>query len=273
VPTLPRPYPPAASRARRYATVALVLAAALCGPAIATAALLPPAGPWPTSVDASNPLIGTPYGLNGGYATSDASLRAWFALGHHHYSTLSRPAGYTSLVEGTLHALPSGHPINGAELVVVAQTLAQPTWTTLTYAQADPHGRFRVRLPPSSSRRVAVLYWPSINSPAPVYSRRLLDRTTARVTLRAHVHGARVHFVGSVADAPSFSPCLLVALQVRNELGAWVTAAIAHARTRGVFGAAYTFQPGTYAVRAFVPEQAALPYFPGASPVHFVTAR
>ena len=263
---------PAPSRRVRLAAAALVALVAFA-PAPARAALLPPTGPWPAPVNAPNPLTGTPYALNGGYATSDADLRVWFELGHHHYLTLSRPTGYTALVEGTLRALPSGHPINGAELVIVAQTLAQPTWTAVAYARASTRGRFRVRLPPSTSRRVAVLYWPAITSAAPVYSRRLVNRTTARVRLRTHVHGALVRFAGTVASAPALSPGLLVAIQVRNELGAWVTAQLAHAHARGSFTSAYRFQPGAYAVRAFVPEQAGWPYFPGASAVRIIHAR
>jgi hypothetical protein len=257
--------------------LALALALAACAAAAlcptAQANLLPPAGPWPTPVaGASNPLAGTAYALNGANATSDAVLRAWFVLGHRH-TTLSRPAGFTSLLEGSLRGYPAGRPIEGAELTVVIQDAANPTWQPIAFTRTDTHGYFRYRLPAGSSRRVAVLYWPAINAPAPVYSARLLNRTTTRVWLGAHTKGRSVTFVGKISDGPTPSPALIVAIQVRNELGAWVTAVLTHASAAGRFRTRYRFEPGVYAVRALVPEQTAWPYFAGTSNLRRIRPR
>ncbi len=236
----------------------------LCVPAHAS--LLPPAGPWPAPVPAStNPLIGSPYAVNGANATSDAVLRVWFLLGRRQ-STISRPAGFTALLEGSLQGLPADRPINGAELTIVVQDEASPAWHAIAYTRTDTRGYFHIRLPAGSSRRVAVLYWPAVNAPAPVYSARVLELTTTRVWIAAHTKGRTVTFVGKITGGgPLPSPGLIVAIQVHNELGAWVTAVLTHATGAGRFHARYRFEPGVYAVRALVPEQTAWPYYAGTS--------
>ncbi len=251
--------------ARLFALAIAVCAAAATLSATAQASLLPPAGPWPAPVaGATNPLVGTAYAVNGANATSDAVLRVWFLPGHRH-TTISRPAGFTSLLGGSLRGFPADKPINGAELTVVAQDASSPGWQLVAYTRTDTRGYFRYRLPAGPSRRVAVLYWPAVNAPAPVYSARVLEQTSTRVWLAAHTRGRTVTFVGKISDGPTPSPALIVAIQVRNELGAWVTAVLTHASGDGRFRARYRFQPGVYAVRAFVPEQTAWPYYAGTS--------
>ena len=142
-------------------------------------------------------------------------------------------------------------------------------WQLIGTVLTTRHGRFRAVLPPGPSRRIAVLYWPDINTAGPLFSRRLLVRASARVYLKTRMpRGRRIVFGGRVSGAPIPPGGLVVAAQVRNRR-AWATVRLVRTLPSGRFVARYRFKYGgrRYQVRALAPAQPAWPLYSGHSQV------
>jgi hypothetical protein len=107
-----------------------------------------------------------------------------------------------------------------------------------------------------------------VTSALPIFSRRLLIRTGSRVWL-AQPHGERraARFHGRVSGGPVPPSGLLVALQVRNSFGRWVTARLVRTRPDGRYQVAYRFpRSGRLTVRVLAPgRQPGWPLYAGAS--------
>jgi hypothetical protein len=235
----------------------LSAAAALTPPTASAIRLIPPPGPWPTTVSgASNPLTGTPFVFNGGHATANARLAVWLPVGRQRRAAITRTIGGRTVIRGRLRNRDTGRSISGATLTVAAQDVYGGEWIAVGSARANRRGRFRAVLGAGMHRRVAALYWPAVNSPGPVYSRRLLVRAASRVYLRRPSRrGRRVRFDGHVSGAAVPASGLLVALQVRNSRGNWITARLAHTKPDGKYRIRYRFAPGRLRVRVSVPTQ------------------
>jgi hypothetical protein len=139
---------------------------------------------------------------------------------------------------------------------LVAEDVHAGQWVAIGNAQTSRRGRFRAVLPVTARHlRVAVVYYPAVTSTLPVYSRRVLVRSGARVWLgRPHRVRRTVRFHGRVSGGPVPVDGLLVALQVRNSFGRWVTARLARTRSDGRYGLAYRFpRSSRLTVRVRVP--------------------
>ncbi len=258
--------------------LALIAAAApfLAAPAGQASVLLPPPGPWPAPViGATNPLTGTPWLFNGGYATPNASLRVWLPYGRSRRAAITRVIGGKTVVRGRLRNRDNRRSISGALVQLAAQPVHATNWYLAAVARTNRKGRFRAVLPGGPTRRVAVLYWPLASSPAPVFSRRLLVRAKARVYLTARMlHGRRIVYRGRVSGAPIPPGGLVVAAQVKNGRS-WVTVRLVRTMPSGRFGARYRFAYAgrRYRVRALVPSQPAWPLYTGHSTSQRLTSR
>jgi hypothetical protein len=260
MPTPPLPRPHHVCRAAGCLAIAL---AALTGAAStsADAKLIPPPGPWPTTVTgATNPLIETPFSTNGGNATPNASLRVWLPFGGQRLTAITRAVGQYTVVRGQLRNRDTHRAISGATLTVAVQNVYAPAaWTTLMSTRTNRRGDFRADLGPGYHRRVAILYYPTINSVAPIFSRRLLIRAQSQVALGKPFHQGRTYrFDGQVSAGfvPIPSGGLTIALQVRNRSGRWVSARLARTNALGRFRIRFTFPSATtLAVRVLVPAQ------------------
>jgi hypothetical protein len=258
------------SPARIGQTTALVCTAALAAAPAAAAGLIPPAGPWPAPViGAANPLSGTPFVLNGVRATASARLRIWLVAGRRTPTAISRRAGDRTVVRGQLRNRDTPRAISGATLTLVAEDVYAAQWVAIGDVRTSRRGRFRAVLPATARHlRVAVIYYPAVTSTVPIYSRRLLVRTSARVWLAApHRERRTVRFHGRVSGRPAPAGGLLVALQVRNRFGRWVTARLVRTRPDGRYRFAYRFpRSGRLTVRVLVPgRQPGWPLYAGAS--------
>ena len=249
---------------------------AVAVPSVAHVTLLAPAGPWPAPiVGAHNPLTGTPFVFNGGYATANASLRVWLPYGSSRRVAITRAVGGRVVVRGRLRNRDNRRAISGAALQLAAQNAAGGDWQLIAAAATNRRGRFRAVLPPGPSRRVAVLYWPDVNAGGPVFSRRLLVRASARVYLKTSMLRRRkIVFRGRVSGAPIPAGGLLVAAQVRNGRN-WATVRLVRTLPSGRFVARYRFKYAArrFRVRALVPAQPAWPLYSGHSRPHRVTSR
>ena len=250
-----------------------VITATATAPA-ADAKLLAPPGPWPAPVNgASNPLKGTQYTTNGAAATANATLRIWLTAGR---SALTRPAGARSVLRGRLRDPVSGWPVSGAIVQLAAHDVSDGTdWYLTGVAQSNDNGEFRALLPAGPTRRIAAVYWPTVNAPLPVFSRRLLIRTSARVTLRTvMLAGRRIVYRGQVSGAAIPAGGLLVAAQVKNG-NSWATVALPRTDQFGTFTARYRFKhPGRrFRVRVSVPSQPAWALYSGHSHARTVRSR
>jgi hypothetical protein len=269
-----RPLP---SPLRRAALTLGVLA--LLAPTPASARLIPPPGLWPTNVTgATNPLRGTPFVLNGANATANAQLRIWFSSHGRRLTALTRTAGFTTRVGGRLRNRDNRHSIAGATLTLAQQNVYTPNaWTAIVNVQTDHNGRFHASVPPGYHRRIAVLYYPSVDAVAPIFSRRLLLRAKSRVTLRRPIHKHRAYrFDGQVRAGALVTPNggLLIGLQVRNSRGNWITARLARTAPSGQFRIRYTFpSAATLRVRVVVPAQNAWPLYAGTSHTYEIRPR
>jgi hypothetical protein len=264
----------AKTRRRTVATVTVALLAAV--PATAHAALLAPPGPWPVPVaGAGNPLVGSAFVFNGGHATQNASLRVWLRRGAARSPAVTRAIGAKIVVRGRLRNRDTRRSISGAALQLVAQNADGGDWSLVGGAFTNRRGEFHADLPPGSTRRVAVLYWPTVSDAAPVASRRLLVRASARVYLKTSMlarHG--IVYRGRVSGAPIPAGGLVVAAQVRNGR-AWATVRLVRTLPSGRFVARYRFKYGNrrYQVRALVPAQPAWPLYSGHSQPERVLTR
>jgi hypothetical protein len=252
---------------------AVVLAALT--PAVAGAGLIPPPGPWPAAVsDVTNPLAGTAVVSNGTYATANASLRVRLADGDQQRTTVTRTIGRPTAVVGRLRSRDTSHSIGGAIVTLVMQNVYHDEWSVVTVTRTDRKGRFRVILPPGFHRRVAVLYYPDVNAAVPVYSRRLLVRASSRVWLAQPTRRKRTYrFNGTVSGAPVPPSGLLVALQVLNRSGHWITARLTNTRPDGRFHFRYRFQPGRLTLRVLAPSQTAWLLYGGHSHTRTIRPR
>jgi hypothetical protein len=264
----------------RWALSSSVLALALVAvvPVPASAGLIPPPGMWPTNVTgATNPLVGTPFAFNGGHATPNAELRVWLPSRGRRVSALTRTVGYQTRLEGRLRNRDDRHSIAGATLTIAQQDVYRPDWTAIGNVQTDRRGYFRASIPAGYHRRIAVLYYPAVSSPSPVFSRRLLLRAKSRVALaRPFRAGRSYRFDGQVTalNVPPPSAGLLIALQVRNRSGHWITARLRRTTPSGRFRIRYKFpSAGALRVRVFAPAQSGWPFYAGASGVRVVRPR
>jgi len=237
--------------------IALGCGAAIVAVPVAAASLVPSAGAWPALVmGEANPLIGTQYVLNGAQATANARLRIWLPAGGRARVAITRPVGGRTAVRGDLRNRDTRRAISGATVTIVAEDAYVGRWVALGNVRTSRRGRFRAALPVTARHlRVAVIYYPAITSMLPLYSRRVLVRSSARVWLGTP-HRARrsVRFHGRVGGGPVPGGGLLVALQVRNAFGRWVTARLARTRPDGRYRLAYRFpRSGRLTVRVRVP--------------------
>jgi len=275
-----QPLPTPSRRSRRCASaiVPIVLAGVLA-PA-ADAAIIPPPGPWPTNVTgATNPLIGTPFQYNGGQASTNAQLRVWLPSRGRRRTAVTRTVGQTTVVRGQLRNLDNRRAIVGATLTLAVQNVFTPEWVASGTVRTNRRGDFRAVLPAGYHRRVGVLYYAAINTASPLFSRRLLIRAKSRVDLARPYHQRRsrkYRFDGQVSAGAVPVPAsgLLLAFQVRNRRGNWITARLARTTASGRFRIRYTFP--TFAplrVRVRVPSQTSWALYAGASRVRYVSPR
>jgi hypothetical protein len=252
---------------RRRAAAAVIVLAGLWAAATTEAKLLPPPGPWPAPVvGATNPLLGSPSIANGGHASANVSLRVWLPAGRQRRSAITRPIGWGTVVRGRLRDRISGRSISAATLQLAAQNGDGGDWYLAGIARTTRKGRFRALLPPGPTRRVAILYWPFLDSPEPVYSKRLLVRASARVSLKTTARGRSGLFRGKVSGAAIPPGGLVVAAQVRNG-PAWVSVRLVRTQPDGEFRARYRFKYRNrrFLVRATVPSQPGWPLYSGSS--------
>ncbi|MCA1697389.1 MAG: hypothetical protein LC790_00165 [Actinobacteria bacterium] len=253
---------------RRRAVALTVALFAGVPTAAADAKLLVPPGPWPAPVlGASNPLAGTPLAFNGADATPNASLRVWLPVGASRQTVITRAFGGQTVVRGRLSDRDSNRSISGAAVQIAAHNGNAGDWYLTGVARTNYRGAFRAVLPAGPTRRVAALYWPHITASIPVFSRRLLVRTSARVYLKTSMlAGRRIVYRGRVSGAPIPPGGLLVAAQVRNG-PTWATVRLVRTYASGRFVARYRFKHTgrRFQVRARVPSQPAWPLYSGQS--------
>lgn len=262
-------------RPRRCALVvaaaALSTATLVSLPASAGAGLIPAPGPWPTNVaGATNPLAGTPFAFNGGHATANAEMRVWLPDGRRRRNAITRTVGQYTTIRGRLRNRDDHHSISGATLIVAVQNVYSPAeWTAVTTVQTNRRGDVRAILGPGHHRRAALLYYPNVAAVSPIFSRRLLIRARSRVVLERPFHRGRSYrFDGQVSAgiAPIPASGLLVALQVRNRAGHWVSARLRRTTASGRFRIRYKFPTrARLNVRIAVPSQGGWAIYAGYS--------
>jgi hypothetical protein len=197
------PRRPPFGRGRRALSAALLtVAGAAATPTGASAALIPPPGPWPTDiVGAANPLIGTPFVFNGTNATANADLKFWLRVGRGRHHSLTTTPNRNAVVQGRLRNRDNRRSIARATVTVVTQNTYAPRWTTVINLVTDRKGRFAARVGAGYGyhRRLAVIYYPALTSTSPLYSRRVLVRARSAVQLRRPYHQGRAYrFDGQV---------------------------------------------------------------------------
>lgn len=244
------------------------------------AQIIAPAGPWPAPVQgAVNPLLGTPFtanGVNPGPPQS-SQVRVWFPGGR---TDITRKLGRGLTLHGdVVNTFLSGGRVTGALVQIVAQYAVAPApgsppfeWNVIAVAYTDQRGRFRVRLGADWHRRIAALYWPAVDWTTPLYSGRLLARVRARVWLgRPLRKGRAFRFDGRVSVQ---FPGLIVALQVRNTQGRWVTTRFGHTTADGRVRIRARFPAGhRFPVRLYVPSQPGMGVFAGRSNPRRISTR
>jgi len=154
-----------------------------------------------------------------------------------------------------------------------------PEWIASGSTRTNRRGHFARVLSAGYHRRVAVLYYAEINTATPLFSRRLLVRAKSHVHLAQPYHqrhSRKYRFDGQVSAGavPIPSPGLLIALQVRNRRGNWVTARLARTTASGRYRIRYafpTFAPLRVRVRA--PSQSGWPLYAGVSRIGHVRPR
>jgi len=160
--------------------------------------------------------------------------------------------------------------ISGAMVTLVAQDVYASQWIAIGNFRTSRRGRFRAVVPATVRHlRVAVIYYPAVTSAVPIFSRRLLVRSGARVWLGAPYRKGRVvRFRGHVSGASVPASGLVVALQVRNTFGRWVTARLSRTRPDGRYVIRYRFpRRARLTVRVRVPgDQLGWPLYAGTSP-------
>lgn len=266
--------------------VLIALGAALAAAGTAHARLIPPPSPWPTGVvNAGNPLWGSPFTANGSNASANTKVRVWLPVRRSHRTVITRTVDAHTVVRGSLTNLDTHTWIAGATVILCVQSVYGGNWQSASTGVTSRHGQFRLVLPPGYTRRVAVVYWPFINSPMPAFSGRVLVRARPRVKLSTSTHGRTVQFRGLVngnpppeTGVPSLATIppngLLVAIQVRNNQRHWVTARLTRTGPDGGFYTHYRFPAGNrFRVRASVPTQGGWYLFGGHSSTRTVRPR
>ena len=265
------PRPPVRRGGRALCATVLTLAgAAAVAPGAASAALIPPPGPWPTDIiGAANPLTDTPFVFNGTNASANPDLKVWLPAGRRKLGALTTTPSKNVVVEGRLRNRDNRHSIASATVTVVTQNVYAPEWTTVLNLVTDRKGRFAAQVGAGYHRRFAVIYYPAVTSPSPIYSRRLLVRARSGIVLRRpYSNGRSYRFDGQVRGgiAPVPPTGLLIALQVRNRSGNWVTARLAKTTASGRFRVRYRFpRSAPLTVRMLVPSQTGWALYAGHS--------
>lgn len=255
----------------RVALLGAALAGAALAPAPASAALIPAPGPWPTDIPgATNPLVGTPFFLNGTNASANVALDLWLPSGRRHRNSLTTTPTSNVRLEGRLRNRDNRHSIANATVTLVTQNnVYAPEWTTVANLVTDRKGQFTAIVGPGYHRRFGVIYHPAVTSPSPLYSRRVLVKARSNVLLRRPFHKGRAYrFDGQVTGgaAPVPPTGLLIALQVRNRSGNWVTARLAKTTAVGGFRVRYRFpQSAALTVRILAPSQTSWALYAGYS--------
>lgn len=267
------------SRRTAYAAataVAFAAGAALVAPATAGAGLIPPPGPWPTDVaGATNPLVGTPFILNGGHATPNAELRVWLPNRGRRRHAITQTVGRSTTIRGRLRNRDNRRSISGATLTVAVQNAySSGQWTAVSTVRTNRRGEMRAVLAPGYHRRAALLYYPNIATVSPVFSRWLLIRARGRVALKRPFHRGRAYrFDGHVSAGVVPIPArgLLIALQVRNRSGNWVSARLRRTTASGRFRIRYRFPTrARLKVRIAAPSQNDWPLYAGYSRIRTI---
>ncbi|MDQ3850190.1 MAG: hypothetical protein M3296_06210, partial [Actinomycetota bacterium] len=193
-------------------------------------------------------------------------------------SAVTRRVDRRIILHGRLANRATHRPITAAFVIIASEPTDAPGWSAAGLVATDRHGRFRAVLAPGASRRFAALYWPQATAAQPLYSRRLLVRSSPRVYLKITPTGRRrVRFDGHIGGAPMPPGGLIVAVQIKNR-GHWVALRTPRTRPTGRFTARYRFsrqaQGATYHVRASVPgRQTAWPLYHGHSRTHTIHIR
>jgi len=265
-PNRPRPPQTRVRVARAAAAVALAAGLTALLPAPANAGLIPPAGVWPTNVvGARNPLAGTPFVYNGAYATGTPSFRVWLSVRGKHRKTVNGVVGRRVVVRGRLRNPAAHHSVGGAILTIVVQNVYTGTWYAGGNVVTNRKGRFRAAMPVSTHTRLAAIYYPAVSWSTPVFSRRLLVKAKSRIYLGKpyrNRRGRQFRFDGKVSGAAIPAGGLLIALQVRNRRGNWITPRFGRTAPSGRFRMRYRFPGGgRFRVRVRVPAQPAWPLF------------
>lgn len=265
---------------------ALVAAGGIVLATPAHARLIPPPSPWPAGVlNAGNPLWGSPFTANGANATANAKVRVWLPVGRSHRTIITRTVDAHTVVRGSLTNLDRHTRIAGGTVILCVQSVYGGDWQSAGTGVTSSRGQFRLVLPPGYARRVAVVYWPFVNSPLPAFSGRVLVRARPRVSLSTSTRGRTIQFRGLVngnpppgAGVPPLATIppngLLVAIQVRNNQHHWVTARLTRTGPDGGFYTHYRFPAGNrFRVRASVPTQGGWYLFGGHSGTRTVRPR
>ena len=177
-------------------------------------------------------------------------------------------------MRGVLRSRDTRRAISGATVQLAAQDVSAADWWLAGSARTNRRGQFRAVLPAGRTRRVAVLYWPTVDAPGPLYSRRLLVRARARVDLTTTMRGRLIVYRGRVSGAPIPPGGLVVAAQVANGRG-WATVRLVRTQDSGRFVARYRFNTAgrRFRVRALAPSQPAWPLYSGHSQTRRVRSR
>lgn len=243
---------------------AVTFAVALSVAAPASAGLIPPPGAPPAPATTANPIAGTATAING--TNGGVGVRWHIGFGKRYRTTVTQTSGRTSVLRGTLTNDFNDNPVAGAALTVITQAAGSNDWAPVAAITTSRTGRFRVSLPSAGHRRVAVTYWPTSASTFPIVSRRVLVRVRSRVWLgQPHRSGRATRFRGMVSGAPIPPGGVLVALQVHNNQGDWLTIRLTKTLVTGRFVIRYRMPRGAFKVRVMVPAQPLFGLYAGRS--------
>lgn len=243
---------------------AAAVASALCVAAPASAGLIPPPGTAPSPAATANPIAGTTTAING--TNGGVGVRWHIGFGKRYRTAVTQTSGRTSVLRGVLTNDFNDNPVAGAALTVITQPAGSNDWAPAAATVTSRTGRFRAVLPPGGHRRVAVTYWPTNASTFPIVSRRVLVRVRSRVWLgQPRRSGRATRFRGMVSGAPIPPGGVLVALQVHNNQGDWLTIRLTKTLPSGRFVIRYRMPRGAFKVRVMVPAQPLFGLYAGRS--------
>jgi hypothetical protein len=165
---------------------------------------------------------------------------------------------------------PSGRPISGATLAVLAQ-VGRASMTEVDKVTTGADGRYEYHVPAGPSRVIRFAYRAfsadrTFASTSDV-TLRVAAKASLRVTPRRVRNGRAITFRGQVLGGHLPSRGVHVDLQVKQ--GGWRTFGVARSDRRGRFSYRYrftrTFRPTSYTFRAQVRGEAGVPYEAGVS--------